>query len=281
MKKQRGIAVITVMLISGVILAFVLGGLNLAAQHLFQVSALHNRHRALCAAEVGVSKATYELERDPAASGPVHGALDDGSSYHVTIQHDGAKAILRSVGQVAGQTQKLKVTLSLDAGTYQGISSRGLLDIRRDAFVNGIRSLADVRAARGNTYSRGDVHIDEDHRLSVTGQASTGGAFHDRNRVDGQAVHGGEPSTLSFSKASLLPGTYDRFAVPFTGEIAQNTRITVPSGGTAEYTQALHIPEGVTMYVTGDLVLHGGVSGGGKSGGGRDFADAGLGRTAR
>ncbi len=252
------------MLISGVILAFVLGGLNVAAQHLFQVSALHNRHRALCAAEVGISKATYQLEQNPAATGPIVGTLDDTSGYRVPLDNSGHRAVLHSVGQAAGQSQRLKVTLSLDADTYLGISTLGLFDCRRNTFINGIRSLADVRSSRGNTHTQGNMRVDPAYRLSVTGQASYAGTAEGSGQVDGQMLHGGAASNLAFTKASLLPGSYTRFAVPYTGEISQNTRITVPAGGpAAEYTQALHIPEGVTMYVTGDLVLHGGVSGGG------------------
>lgn len=259
---RRAIAVITVMLLSGVILAFVLGGLNVAAQHLFQVSALHNRHRALCAAEVGVCKAQYQLEQDPTAAGPVTGSLDDGSSYQVTIQHSGTKAVLHSLGQVAGQSQRLKVTLSLDADTYLGVSSRGLLDIRTHGFVNGIRGLGDVRSARGNTYTQGNIEIDPAHRLSITGQASAGGTINSPSRVDGHVGSGGNAANLSFTKASLLPGSYARSSVPITGVVSQNTEISVPpSGPPAEYTQPLQIPAGVTMHVTGDLVLHGGVSG--------------------
>lgn len=261
MRKRQAIAIITVMLLSGVILAFVLGGLNVAAQHLFQVSALHNRHRALCAAEVGVCKAQYQLEQDPAFAGPVNGSLDDGSLYQVTIQHTGPKAVLHSQGQAAGQSQKLKVTLSLDADTYLAISSRGMMDIRRHSFVNGIRSLGDVRSARGNAYTQGNIEIDPAYRLSVTGQASAGGTINSPSRVDGQVGTGGNAANLAFTKASLLPSSYTSTSISFTGEVAQNTEISVPPGGSAEYTQPLHIPAGVTLHVTGDLVLHGGVSG--------------------
>lgn len=266
-KRRHGIAIITVLLLSGVILAFVLGGLNLAAQHLFQVSALHNRHRALCAAEVGVSKAQYQLEQNPAATGPVTGSLDDESKYQVTIQHVGSKAILHSVGQVAGQSQKLKVTLALDADSYLGVSSRGTVNIRKSGFVNGIRSLGDVRSARGNIYTQGVLRIENDSRLSVTGQASAGGGIDSENRVDGQVGTGGNAANLSFTKADLLPASYsvqtttNPAVIPATGEVSQNTRIDIPGPDPVVYTQPLHIPAGVTLYVTGDLVLHGGASG--------------------
>lgn len=254
----KGIAIITVMLLSGVILAFVLGGLNVAAQHLFQVSALHNRHRALCAAEVGVSKAQYQLEQNPAYAGPTTGALDDGSQYQVTIQHVGAKAILHSLGQAAGQSQRLKVSLALDADTYQGLSSLALIDYRTNGYINGIRALADPRAARGNTYTQGDFLIDSTHRLSVTGQASAGGSFNSPARVDGQVASGGNASNPNFSKASLLATTFPASAIPGGGSVTQNTRVT---GAETNLNQPLYIPAGVTVHVQGDLILNRGVSG--------------------
>lgn len=266
-RRRQGIAIITVMLLSGVILAFVLGGLNVAAQHLFQVSALHNRHRALCAAEVGVSKAQYQLEQNPAATATVTGSLDDGSRYQVTIQRVGTRAVLHSVGQVAGQSQRLKVTLALDADTFLGVSSRGMINIRKNGYVNGIRSLGDVRSARGNIYTEGDIEIEPDARLSVTGQASAGGDIDTRDRVDGQVGTGGNPANLSFTKADLLPASYDietltdPSVIPASGEVSQNTRLDIPGPDPVVYTQPLHIPAGVTLYVTGDLVLHGGASG--------------------
>ena len=250
-------AIITVLLISGVILAFVLGGLNLAAQHLFQVSALHNRHRALCAAEVGISKAQYQLEQNPAYAGPTGGALQDGSKYTVTIVHSGTKATLHSVGQTAGQTQKLRVTLALDADTYLGLSSRGLLDFRTNGYINGIRALSDNRSARGNTYTQDHLQISPGKRLSVTGQASAGLGINQPLQVDGHIATGGVTANPSFTKSSLLATSFPG-SVLSSGTVTQNTRVTAAE---TNLTGALHIPAGVTVHVEGDLILNHGVSG--------------------
>lgn len=106
-------AIVTVLLLSGVILTFVLGGLSVASQHLFQVSAQHNRHRALCAAEVGVSKAQFQLEQNLAFAGPINGSLQDGASFQVAVSHQPSRAIVQSTGMASGQSQRLRVTLSL------------------------------------------------------------------------------------------------------------------------------------------------------------------------
>ncbi|MBS2033450.1 hypothetical protein JST97_00565 [bacterium] len=256
----RGIAVITVLLISGVILAFVLGGLNLAAQHLFQVSALHSRHRALCAAEVGVSKAQYELEENPAYAGPANGALEDGSQYSVSIEHVGTKAILHSLGQAGGQSQKLKVVMSLDADTYRALSSKGLLDFPTDSFINGIRSLSDTRSAKGNTHTQGDLRIAGAAKLSVTGLASASGSFDDPSRVvAGEHATGGTATTPNFTRDSLLAVSFPGAFIPASGTVTQNTEVN----GQTNLNHPLNIPAGVTVHVKGDLILNQGMHGDG------------------
>ncbi len=245
------------MLISGVILAFVLGGLNVASQHLFQVSALHGRNRALCAAEVGVSHAQYQLEENPAFAGPLSATLADTSKYSVTIERVGTRAILHSVGEAAGQVQKLRVSLALDADTYRAGSSEALINVPTHAYINGIRSLLDPRSSRGNLFTNGDMTIDPHHRLSATGRVSVRGTFDDPDHVDGETSTDGTATAVSFTKASLLTGPFPGSFIPGSGNLSQNTRVN----SDVELSQALYIPAGVTLHVQGDLTLHRGVTG--------------------
>ena len=255
MIKRRGMAIITVLLISGVILTFVLGGLSVASQHLFQVSAQHNRHRALCAAEVGVSQARYRLEQNVAFAGPINGSVQDGATYQVNVSHVGPRAVVRSTGLASGQSQRLKVTLSLDADSFRGLDTQGPINVRSNGYVNGIRALADPRSARGNVYTQSNLTVEALKKLSVTGMASVVGSI--TGTVDGQTNNGGSPSALNFTKATLLATSFPNSTVPGSGIIGANTKIS----GDLLLSQALQIPAGMVVHVTGDCVLHRGVSG--------------------
>ncbi|MBT9585318.1 hypothetical protein IV102_18380 [bacterium] len=255
MKKYRGMAIITVLLLSGVILTFVLGGLSVASQHLFQVSAQHNRHRALCAAEVGVSKAQFQLEQNLAFAGPITGSLEDGASFQVAVSHQASRAIVQSTGMASGQSQRLRVTLSLDAETYRGLSTEGPVSVHNNGYINGIRSLLDTRSSRGNMFTQSNLTVDNSHKLSVTGLASVAGSI--TGVVYGQTNTCGSPSAANFTKASLLATSFPNTTVPGSGIVAANTKIS----GDLDLNQVLHIPAGMVVHVTGDCILNRGVTG--------------------
>lgn len=204
-----------------------------------------------------MSKAQYELEENPAYAGPATGLLEDGSKYTVTIDHVGTRVTLHSQGQASGQTQRLKVTMSLDADTYRALSSKGLLSFPTNAYINGIRALSDTRSARGNVHTQGDLEIESGKTLSVTGLASAGGAFHDPSRVEGDTGSGGPATNPNFTKASLLAVSFPASFIPVSGSVTQNTEVT----GETNLNHPLHIPAGVTVHVDGDLILNQGLYG--------------------
>lgn len=254
--KRRAMAIITVLLLSGIIVTFVLSGLGVAAQHLFQVSALHNRHRALCAAEVGVSQARYRLEQNPAFTGSFTGAVQDGASFQVNVSQIGPRAVVQSQGVASGQSQRLRITLSLDADTYKALSTRGPVKIRTNGYVNGIRALSDTRSSRGNFYTQDDLTVDSGQKMSATGTATVVGTTTGTVEASSTASSG-TPSNPSFTKADLLSTTFPASTVPVGGVVTANVEVT----GDLEMHDVLHIPAGRTVHVTGDAILQKGVTG--------------------
>lgn len=256
--KRRAMAIVSVLLVSGVILTFVLGGLSLASQHLFQVSALHNRHRALYAAEIGVNRARYQLEQNTAYAGSDSGSTSDESRWNYSVTRQGSKATVVSTGIASGQRQVLRVTLTLEADSFNGLCSEGPIRILSHGYVNGIRSLADPRSSKGNVHTNasGDAYnVEAGKRFFVNHQYTTPGAVN--GTVEGIFGNNGQISTPSFTHASLTSVSFGSNSIPGNGDVTANTRVN----GNVEMTSPLNIPAGVTVYITGDAVLHGGVVG--------------------
>lgn len=266
-RSRRAIALITVLMVCGVVVAFIFGGLTMATQHLFQVSSTHIRNRALCAAEAGVYAARYRLEQNMLFQGTVSGQLpQDGSSYTVQVTRQGTLADLAVIGRCGASVRRLRVRLSLDPDSFNALGSDGKILVDKYSFINGVRGIRDPRSAKGNIHSNStasDALVvngppptgGPGGRLSVTGTASALGGI--SGDIDGRIANEGSISTLVQTKADLLAGTFPGSMIPSDGMVTENTVIP----GRLDMTVPLQIPEGVTVHVQGDLVLHQGVVG--------------------
>lgn len=266
-RSRRGIALITVLMVSGVVVAFIFGGLSMATQHLFQVSSTHLRNRALCAAEAGIYAARYRLEQDMTFQGTVAGSLpQDEASYNAEVTRQGPLAEVAVVGRCGASVRRLKVKLSLDPDSFNAMGTDGKILIDKYSFINGVRGYRDPRSARGNIHTNSTANDalkvngppptgGPGGRLSVTGTASAlGGIVGD---VDGRTANEGSISSLKQTKADLLAGTFPGTMIPSDGVVTENTVIP----GRLDMAAPLNIPEGVTVHVQGDVVLHQGVIG--------------------
>jgi hypothetical protein len=249
------------MMVSSVVVAFIFGGLTMASQHLFQVSSTHIRNRALCAAEAGVYAARFRLEQDMLFQGTVSGTLpQDEAGYSVQVTRLGALADLHATGRCGAAIRRLHVQLSLDPDSFNALGTDGKVKVDKHSFINGIRSVVDPRSARGNLHtnsSEPDAIVVNANlgRLSVTGTASAPGGI--QGRIDGTLDNHGSLSTPIQDKAGLLAGVFSGTQIPSDGRVLDNTVIP----GRLDMAQPLHIPEGVTVHVQGDVILHQGITG--------------------
>lgn len=255
-------ALITVLMVSGVIVAFIFGGLTMASQHLFQVSSTHIRNRALCAAEAGVYAARYRLEQNMLFQGTVTGKLpQDEAGYTVEVKRQGALADLQAVGRCGAAVRRVHVQLSLDPDSFNALGTDGTVEVDKHSFINGIRSVLDPRSSKGNIHSNSTsqnaivVNGGTQGRLSVTGTASALGGM--KGNIDGKMANQGNVSTMLQDKAGLLSGAFPGTMIPSDGQVVESTIIP----GRLDMAVPLNIPEGVTVHVQGDLVLHQGVTG--------------------
>ncbi|CAM9971376.1 unnamed protein product, partial [Phaeothamnion confervicola] len=179
MKKRRGMALITVLLVSVVVFIMVMVGLGVTGRNLLFVSSVHQRNRALCAAEAGVYALMAKLDSTPNFSGTLQGSLGDGSSYSVTFTRSGTQMEVYSTGLVNGVQRKLQTTVALSGDAFLGLSSEGYIQADGKNYLNGVLSTVNPISQHGNlhTNSNASPAFSTSGKISVTGTLSTVGTI--------------------------------------------------------------------------------------------------------
>ena len=268
---KRGMALIAVLLVSVVLLMFVLCGLAVTWQTLFVVGRVHEKNKALYAAEAGIYETMAQLESLDHYPSPSSGAvttLSNGATYQVDIERSGDDVILRSTGSSGSVQRKLRVHLSLSSDSFYALANERNVDITQHAFINAVESTLNPVPGPGNIHTNsGDPGailgspdpFGGDTKMSVTGEASAVGQITvdvaGKSRPSANFVN---PLTPDVNQLLGTQPPIDVTALPSDGQIQGHTRIS--SVDTAHY---VNIPEGAVLHVTGDAAFGHGVGGAG------------------
>lgn len=278
-KRRRGLAIVTIIVISAILLTIISVGLKIGSSGVLFVSQAHKRNVALAAAEAGVYQAIVSLQQDRAAEGTVSGDLSEsGGSYTYELTNglnSTRKAIVVSTGEFAGVRRTLKVELEPDSAGFQGVSLGGKVYIFDQAYFNAIASTDNPVARPGNAHSEysagpnsfvsGDYNGDgQRSRLHVTGALSARGQFDPNLAITSQKSSVNHSQTgYRLDKDKMLEGSFtpgSKAALRPGGTLSQNIVIS----GELEVVGKLNIPKGVTLHVKGDATFLGGLSGDGQ-----------------
>lgn len=263
--QRRGIALIAVLIVSVAILALVSAGLATGSQNVLFVSKVHQRNVAIAAAEAGVYQAIEIVEGQMDYDGTFTDALSEsGADIEVTVTNnmsvDGTIVIV-SNGSYGSTERALRVVLRPSGATFGAIGSEGGIYVERNTYVNAIRSMRDTLPDYGNIHtnsSNGVRDLDSGGRLSVTGEASSTGSIN-TGLVDANTVNDNTPTRplYGLDRAQMLSGTFSSGSLPGDGQVTSNLRIS----GDLVTATPVHVPAGVTLHITGDAALAGGVTG--------------------
>ena len=268
---RRGIALIAVLLVSVVLLMFVLCGLEVTGQNLFLVGRVHEKNKALYAAEAGIYETMAQIESldhyPTPGSGPVVG-LANGTTYQVDLERSGDQVILHSTGKSGSVQKKLRVQLALSADSFFALTNERTVDVTQHAFVNAVESTLNPLPGPGNIHTNsGDPSAilgspdpqGGNTKMSVTGEASAVGQI----TVDlaGKAHSSADYIQPLTPNVQDLLGTQpprDITGLPPSGQIEGHLRIN-----TVDTSDYVNIPEGAVLHVTGDAAFGHGVGGAG------------------
>lgn len=277
MRRRRGIALVTILLISAVLMTIVSVGLKLGSDGVLFVSNVHKRNVALAAAEAGIYEAMAAVQNDKSFHGHLQGTLaDSGSTYRCEVENElFSNRVVRVIatGEFGGTRRTLKAELEPDSGGFDGLSVNGVVGVFQRSYVNAIASSDNPLMRPGNAHtnygsganagyvgaearSNGAALLhatgglsaqgDFDSSLERVSQGETTGQTKPQYRLDSTQMESGGSFTTA---TSLSPGT-------LTG----NTEIT----NDIEVTGKVIVPKGVKLVVRGDARFLGGISGEGE-----------------
>lgn len=278
MRKARGIALFTILVVTTALLAILSLGLKMGSNGVLFVSQAHKRNVALGAAEAGVYEAMVRIEGNKAFNGAFNGTLaDSGGDYTVEVDNQllsTGTAQVRSVGEYGGVRRYLEVELEPDASGYGALSLGGKVYIFDRAYINGITSTREPRESPGNAYTEFDIpgtpsFKGEDYDgdgsapyLHVSGQLATQGSFDPGlSRVSELEQSSTYQPRFRFDKAAMTSGTFSNVATMPSGVLGGNTRVTDSTATEFEATGTVIVPKGVTLVIEGDARFLGGISG--------------------
>ncbi len=268
---RRGMALIAVLLVSVVLLMFVLCGLEVTGQNLFVVGRVHEKNKALYAAEAGIYETMAQLETldhyPSAGSGPLV-KLSNGASYEVSLERNGDDVVLHSTGRSGSVQRKLRVHLTLSSDSFFALTNERNVDITQHAFVNAVESTLNPVPGPGNIHTNsGDTGAilgspdpaGGDTKMSVTGEASAVGQITvDVAGKTHPSANFVNPLTPDINQLLGNQPPTDVTALPADGQIQGHTRIS-----SVDTTGYVNIPEGAVLHVTGDAAFGHGVGGAG------------------
>jgi hypothetical protein len=273
MRRKLGMALVMVLMVSMVLVAFILTGVQLTGRNLFAMARSHERNQALYAAEAGIYATVAEfetLDRFPDDGVLPKVTLSNGASYQVEVDREGEEITLRSTGIAFRAKRTLQAKLSLSADSYQAVYTEGRISVADDTFVNGVQSTLSPKPDKGNLHTNlgasgaiqpdtnGDVSASP--RLSTTGLASARGSI-TATVIGKQQANAGSVDPMDVNRDQLLgTSTY----TTITSIPSDNTiRGHVKFDGNLDFFRPLVIEEGAVLHVTGDCALGAGVTGSG------------------
>jgi hypothetical protein len=272
---EKGIALISILVVSVALLAIISVGLKLGSSGVLYVSQTHQRNVALAAAEAGVYEAMRTLEGDKGFDGTFTGTLSESkATYNVEIENElfGARyATVTSTGQSGRVKRTLQIELEPDSAGFDGLSLAGKVYIFDKAYVNGISSSNKPIARPGKAHSEypgskafegkdfaGDGTTPT---LHTSGRLTTNGTFDGGlTRISQSEAQGVSQPEYRLDPVEMRSGSFVSAGSVSPGTLSTSTEIT----GDLEMTGELVIPKGVTLVVTGDAKFLGGVKGDGQ-----------------
>lgn len=281
MKRRQGIALVTIIMVSAVLLAVISVGLQLGSSGVLFASQIHKRNVALAAAEAGVYEAMAAIAQDRKISGDFSGTLSDSKatySYSLSNRLQSARDIVVvSTGEFGNTRRTLRVVLEPDSAGFYGTSLGGKVYVFDQAYVNAVASANNPVARPGNVHSDFSAgphsFVSKDYdgngqrsRLHGTGKVTARADFDSQLQVTAREVqtHASQPGyRLDYDE--MTSGTFSTGSVGALssgGTLSTNTRIT--GGPGAEIQGKLFIPKGVTLHVENDIKFLGGLSGEGQ-----------------
>ena len=278
MKRDRGIALITVLLVSVTLLAIVGVGLGLGSNGVLFASQAHKRNVALSTAEAGVYEAMVALQADKNHSGTVEGTLAASGakySYTLTNQLTTAKtAEVISTGEFGGVRRTVRVTLEPDTLSFSAIDVNGKVYVYDQAYVNGVTSVENAiprpgRAhseyqASGTSFEGVDFEDDGDTpELMVSGALTTRGTFDGSlSTIEREKLTGVSNDSYRLDVTEMTSGSFTSVSSLSGGTLSGNTRVN--HSGMLTVSGKLVVPKGVKLEINGDVRFEGGITGDGE-----------------
>lgn len=263
---SRGLALLTVLMLSAIVLVISLSVLGLSSNSILFVSAYHKRTAARYAAEGGVYRAIDRLEGNASFNGRFEETLPHTeASFQADVENqlgdEDASAAITSVGRAGAQRKRLKVEVRLSADAYAALASEGRLQFSGNTFINGIRSIGNPVPEPGNVHTNssdwdaigGDGHVD------VSGKASSMGSVGTVIDLEDRLEYANRAPLKPVDRDRLLAVSFPDATLPYDGVIRRNTRI----GGNLQVEGDLVVEKGCVMHVQGDLRVGGTIRGGG------------------
>ena len=275
MSRKRGIALVTILLVSAVLMAIVSAGLKLGSDGVLFVSNVHKRNVALAAAEAGVYEAIVALQSDKQFKGELNGTLaDGGATYRCEVDNRlFTERLVRvtATGEFGGTRRILKAELEPDSGGLEGLSVNGVVGVFQRSYVNAIASSDTPIVRPGNVhtnYQGGDPSYigaeprpDGPARLHVTGSLTTKGSFDSAlQRVAREEAVNQDRAQYRLDPLEMESGSFVTATTLSGGTLSGNTEIT----GDVEVSGKVIVPKGVKLVVRGDARFLGGLGGDGE-----------------
>ena len=274
MKKNiRGMAMVTILLVSAALLAIISAGLGMGSSSVLMVSQAHQRNVALAAAESGVYEAMLRLEQDKAFFGSDSAVLaESDGAYRFTVENNLLSqnlAVITSTGSTGDVERTLRVTVEPDASSFAGLAVEGKVYVFDVAYVNAIASAANPLVRPGNAHTNfsgsDSAFLAKDYNddgaptiLRTTGELSASGSFDsDLNTVQVNRSTGVNKSLYRLDRAAMLSGSFTNASGPGSPSITTNTRYS----GDTTFVQKIRVAKGVTLHITGEAEFLGGLAG--------------------
>jgi hypothetical protein len=262
---RRGIALISVLIVLGSLLAIVAAGMQLGSSGVLMVSQTHIRNVALAAAEAGVYEAMMRLDQDKHFEGEGQGTLSEShSSYRYRVVNQlwaGSQATVISTGTYGSVSRTLRVTLEPDTEGFGGVALGGRMYTYDRAYINGISSAGNPLYRPGHAHSEwghgtefaflgGDFDGDGARaQLRATGDLSTSGLF-DNSNLSSLARNQNENHSkpqYRLSRDAMLDRSFTNGTVPSDGRFTGNVRLS----GDTVFPMKVYIAEGATVHIQG------------------------------
>ncbi|MCL5037219.1 MAG: pilus assembly PilX N-terminal domain-containing protein [Chloroflexi bacterium] len=263
-KNKRGIALITVMLISVIMLIMILSVFGITSNNALFMSNFRDRTSALYAAEAGIHKAMYQLSTDPYFAGNISETMSQGlGSFSADVTNGGLTATIISTGTIGAFSRTVRAVVETDANAYSALVCDGKITLSGDSvYINGIKSVKYPKIELGNIHTNssaldaiaGDPSVT---KVTITGKATAVGGVQNVIPDGHRQSNASKIAMKDLDKSALLNVTFTQSSIPADGQITQNTRIE----GNLQINGNLRLNNNTVLYVVGDLNVKGALTG--------------------